>query len=129
MNARKYGRRLTASRLDKHLWTVIDRVYGRIPMAMISPIAWPLPVLWRIRTLISELAPGGGIRGVVLGHSHRPGVRHFDGLTLFNLGGWMKNTRACAFIREGQRIQLVHIENRQRHLRWGKALHDSVVEA
>ena len=46
---------------------------------------------------------------------------------LFNLGGWMKNTRACAFIREGQRIQLVHIENRHHELRWGKVLHDSLL--
>jgi predicted phosphodiesterase len=127
LNARKYGSHLSASRLDKRIWTVIDRVYGTIPMAMISPFAWPLPVLWRIRTLVTEVAPLGTIRGVVLGHSHRPGVRQFDGLTLFNLGGWMKNTRACAFVREGPRIQLVHIENRRHHLRWGKVLHDSVL--
>ena len=65
---------------------------------------------------------------MVLGHSHRPGVRNFDGLTLFNLGGWMKNTRACAFVREGPRIQLIQIENRRHQLRWGKVLHDSVLE-
>ena len=38
----------------------------------------------------------------------------------------MKNTRACAFIRDGEQIQLIHIENRQHTLRWGKVLYDSV---
>jgi predicted phosphodiesterase len=122
LNDRKYGSHLSASRLDKHVWTVIDRVYGTIPMAMISPIAWPLPVLWRIRALVNEVAPSGGVHGVVLGHSHRPGVRTYENLTLFNLGGWMKNTRACAFVREGEHIRLVHIENRRHQLRLGKVL-------
>ncbi len=122
LNQRKYGSHLTASRLDKRVWTVIDRIYGTIPMAMISPIAWPLPVLWRIRTLVDEVAPNGGIHGVVLGHSHRPGVRKHKNLTLFNLGGWMKNTRACAFVREGEHIQLIHIDNRRSQLRLGKVL-------
>jgi hypothetical protein len=78
--------------------------------------------------LVKEIAPHGGVRGVVLGHSHRPGVRHVSGLTLFNLGGWMKNTRAYAFIRDRSRVKLVHIENRSRQLRLGHVLHESHID-
>ena len=127
LNKRKYGSHLSASRLDKHVWTVIDRVYGTIPMAMINPIAWPLPVLWRIRALVNEVAPDRSVHGVVLGHSHRPGVRNFENLTLFNLGGWMKNTRACAFVRDGPQIQLIQIDNRRHELRLGKVLFQDVL--
>jgi len=128
LNERKYGSHRMGSRLDKHVWTIIDRVYGTIPMAIISPISWPWHVTRRIEALVEEVDPHRTVRGVVLGHSHRPGVRHQGDLTLFNLGGWMKNTRACAFVREGQRIRLVHIENRRRELAWGKVLHDQVLQ-
>lgn len=128
LNQRKYGSHRVGSRLDKHVWTIIDRVYGTIPMAIISPISWPWHVRRRIESLVEEVDPSRSVRGVVLGHSHRPGVRHQGNLTLFNLGGWMKNTRACAFIREGQRIRLVHIENHKRELGWGKVLHDSTLK-
>jgi UDP-2,3-diacylglucosamine pyrophosphatase LpxH len=77
----------------------------------------------RIKAFVDEVAPNGGVHGMVLGHSHRPGVRHFRGLTLFNLGGWMKNTRAYGFVRTGSQVQLIHIENRSQRLKWGKVLH------
>jgi hypothetical protein len=93
-------------------------------MALLNPVAWPFPVVRRIEALVREVAPKGAVRGVVLGHSHRPGVLHAGDLTLFNLGGWMKNTRACAFIREDDHVKLVHIENRGRHLRLGQVLHE-----
>lgn len=128
LNAKKFGSFRMASRVDRHVWTVVDRVYGSIPMAILSPIAWPWPVMKRIELLVKEIAPHGGVRGVVLGHSHRPGSRHLNGLTLFNLGGWMKNTRAYAFVREHSRARLVHIENRSHHLRWGHVLHDAEFE-
>lgn len=129
LNSKKFGPTRLASRVDKHVWTVIDKVYGAIPMALLSPIAWPWPVTRRIKALVAELAPHGGVRGVVLGHSHRPGVRRMGELTLFNLGGWMKNTRAFAFVRDHHRAKLIHIENRSHTLRWGHVLHDSEFEA
>jgi len=125
LNTKKFGTFRMSSRVDRQVWTVIDRVYGSIPMAMLSPIAWPWPVTKRIQALVKEVSPQGGISGVVLGHSHRPGVKKLDGMTLFNLGGWMKNTRAYGFIREREQIKLVHIENRSHQLRWGEVLHQS----
>ena len=125
LNEKKFGAHRMGSRLDGQIWKLVEHVYGSIPMAILCPIAWPWPVMKRISALVKEVAPKGGVHGVVLGHSHRPGVRHFEGLALFNLGGWMKNTRACAFIREGRQLKLVHIENRSRQLRWGQVLHQA----
>lgn len=123
LNHRKFGQGRAGSR-SRHIWRVIDHVYGSIPMAMLNPIAWPWPVVRRIRGLVDEIAPNGGVRGVVLGHTHRPGVRRLGDVTLFNLGGWLKNTRAYAFIREGDRARLVHVENHTRKLCFGEVLHD-----
>jgi len=124
LNTRKFGPRRSASRAGRHVWTVVDHVYGSIPMALLNPVAWPWPVVRRIEALVREVAPHGGVRGVVLGHSHRPGVRQAGDLALFNLGGWIKNTRACAFLREGSHVKLIHIENRGHHLRFGQVLHE-----
>ncbi|HEY3320625.1 MAG TPA: metallophosphoesterase family protein [Planctomycetota bacterium] len=129
LNLKKFGTFRIGSRRDNEVWRVIDRVYGSIPMALLFPLKWPWPVRRRIAELVREIAPHGGVRGVVLGHSHRPGVRRMEDLTLFNLGGWMKNTRACAFTREGSRVKLIHIENRSRHLRWGTVLHEADLRA
>ncbi len=98
-------------------------------MAMMFPFKWPLPVVRRIKALADEIAPNGAVRGVVLGHSHRPGVRHYKGMTLFNLGGWMKNTRAYGFVRRGTNTRLVHIDMRGERLQWGKTLHESELAA
>ena len=124
LNEKKFGARRMASRNGRHIWRVIDRVYSSIPMAILNPIAWPWPIRRRIKSLLAEVAPQGGVRAVVLGHTHRPGVRCLGEVTLFNLGGWIKNTRACGFVREGQRIKLVQIENRSRQLCWGRILHE-----
>jgi predicted phosphodiesterase len=123
LNDRKYGTRRQNSRSANRFWEVIDRMYGRIPMALMMPFRWPWPVARRIKAFVDEVAPGGGVHGVVLGHSHRPGVRRFRGLTLFNLGGWMTNTRAYGFVRAGSQVQLIHIDNRAQRLKWGKVLH------
>jgi UDP-2,3-diacylglucosamine pyrophosphatase LpxH len=128
LNDKKFGPKMSASRIDRHIWTVIDRVYGRIPMALLSPIAWPWPVMKRIEALVKEVAPQGGVQGVVLGHTHRPGVKTFNNLKMFNLGGWMKNTRAYGFVRDKHNVSLIHIENRQKQLRWGEVLHQSELE-
>lgn len=125
LNTRKFGARREASRVGRHVWTIVDRVYGSIPMALLNPVAWPWPVVRRIKALVREVAPRDAVRGVVLGHSHRPGVRRLGDLTLFNLGGWMRNTRAYAFVREGDHVKLIHIENRSRHLRFGHVLHEA----
>jgi predicted phosphodiesterase len=129
LNEKKFGPARLASRADRHIWTVVDHVYSKIPMALLSPIAWPWPVLKRIQALVDEVAPTGGVRGVVMGHSHRPGVRALNNLKLFNLGGWLKNTRAYGFIREGREVRLIHIENRQKRLRWGRVLHHSELDS
>jgi predicted phosphodiesterase len=128
LNEKHYGKHRSATRNGKHIWTIVDRVYGTIPMAILNPFAWPWPVTRRIQTLVKEIAPEGGVRGVVLGHSHRPGVRKLGDLTLFNLGGWMKNTRAFAFVRDGREIKLIHIENRSRQLRWGRVMHQAELD-
>jgi len=129
LNDKKFGTFRSASRVDRHVWTVIDRVYGSIPMALLSPIAWPWPVTQRIKALVKELAPHGGVGGVVLGHSHRPGVRKLGDLSLFNLGGWMKNTRAYGFVRDYNTIRLVHVENRRKTLRWGHVIHEGELKS
>jgi predicted phosphodiesterase len=128
LNEKKFGATRQASRANHGMWKIIDRMYGKIPMAMMNPFAWPWPVVRRIKALAEEVAPSGTVHGVVLGHSHRPGVRNYRGMTLFNLGGWMKNTRAYGFVRHGSRIQLIHINNRAHRLHWGKVLHECEFE-
>ena len=125
MNEKKYGPHRQDSRSRHVVWKIIDKMYGRIPMAMMLPIKWPLPVVRRIKALADEISPEGAIRGVVLGHSHRPGVRHYKGIAMFNLGGWMKNTRAYGFIHHGPSVKLVHIDMRSDRMKWGKVLHES----
>ena len=125
MNEKKYGAHKQNSRSGHTVWKIVEHLYSRIPMAMMLPIKWPLPVVRRIKALADEIAPDGGVRGVVLGHSHRPGVRRYRGMTLYNLGGWMKNTRAYGFMRRGAKVKLVHIDMRAQRLQWGKVLHES----
>ena len=125
LNEKKFGAHRQDSRSKNLVWRIIDRMYGRIPMAMMIPFKFPMPVVRRIKAFADEVSPDGGVRGVVLGHSHRPGVRHYRGMTLFNLGGWMRNTRAYGFVRHGDNVQLIHIENRGKRLKWGRILHES----
>ncbi len=125
MNEKKYGPHRQDSRTKHLVWKIIDRMYGKIPMAMMLPFKWPLPVVRRIKALADEISPEGGVRGVVLGHSHRPGVRRYKGMTLFNLGGWIKNTRAYGFARNGSHVRLINIDMRAQRLKWGKVLHES----
>ena len=125
LNEEKFGPYRQDSRSRNLVWKIIDRMYGEIPMAMMLPFKWPIPVVRRIKALADEVAPDGGVRGVVLGHSHRPGVRRYRGMTLFNLGGWMRNTRAYGFVRHGGHIQLIHIDFRGKRLKWGRVLHES----
>ena len=128
LNMGKFGPRRASSRAGRRVWTVVDRVYGSIPMALLNPLAWPWPVVRRIKALVREVAPPRGVRGVVLGHSHRPGVRQAGELTLFNLGGWIENTRACAFVRENDQVKLVQIENRGRRFRFGHILYQAALD-
>ena len=55
------------------------------------------------------------------------GTMHVGGLPVFNLGGWMKNTRACGFMREGPQARLVQIENRRGSIYWGHALYETAI--
>ena len=83
LNQKKFGPRRVASRNGRPLWQAFDRVYTSIPMAVLLPLAWPWPVTRRIRRLLKEIAPAGGVHTVVLGHSHRPGVRRLERLDSF----------------------------------------------
>jgi UDP-2,3-diacylglucosamine pyrophosphatase LpxH len=126
LNKRKFGDQRAASRVGRHVWTIVDRVYGAIPMALLNPVAWPWPITRRLARLVQEVAPEGGVRAVVLGHSHRPGVRHMGGLTLFNLGGWIRNTQACAFVHDRNGIKLIRIENGGHEPHLGHVLYEAL---
>jgi UDP-2,3-diacylglucosamine pyrophosphatase LpxH len=122
-NSQHYGERRIASRQNKTVWKIVDHMYGRIPMAVLNPFAWPWTVVKRIQALVDEVGPDGGVRGVVLGHSHRPGVKKLgEHVTLFNLGGWIRNTRACAFVQDGNHVRMIHIDNRAKQLQFGKTM-------
>jgi UDP-2,3-diacylglucosamine pyrophosphatase LpxH len=123
LNQKKFGPSRAASRAGRPFWKAVERLYTSIPMALWLPAAWPWPVTRRIRRLVGEVAPPDGIHAVVLGHSHRPGTRRLKDLRLFNLGGWLKNTRACAFVHIGPQMQLIQIENRHGFPAWGKVLY------
>lgn len=127
LNEKKFGTHRVNSRANQKVWTFVERMYGRIPMHLMMPFKFPVHVRKRIKALVDEVAPDGGVRAVVLGHSHRPGVRHYRGMELFNLGGWIKNTRACGFARHGKHTQLVQIDMRGKIMRWGKVLFDGEI--
>ena len=124
LNAKKFGPARTESRANHAGWEFVEHVYGKIPMHLLIPFKFPWHVRKRIKALAGEVAPPGAVRAVVLGHSHRPGVRHFKGMTLFNLGGWIKNTRAFGFVRRGKHTQMIRIDTRAKRMCWGKVLHE-----
>ena len=99
LNQKKFGPHRTESRANHAGWQLVEHMYGRIPMSMMIPFKFPWHVRVRIKNFVEEVAPEGGVSGVVLGHSHRPGVKRYSGMTLYNLGGWIKNTRAFGFVK------------------------------
>lgn len=125
LNDRKFGKRI-ASRLNKRGWALIGAAYERIPQALARPLVWHWGTRHRVRRLAGEVQEAGAenVRAMVFGHSHCPGVKQVDRLTVFNLGGWMKNTRACGFVKEGPLCKLVQIENGHRQPHWGKVVHE-----
>ena len=140
LNKKHYGDHRHGSRHGKSSWTWVEKAYASIPQRMLTPLMWN-PILKRRLLLMAHevggieakirglpdhkpMLPGGPVRAAVFGHSHCPGVRKFKGLTVFNLGGWVSNTRACGFIQEGRQGRLVMIEN-LRHPHWGKVLHEA----
>ena len=124
LNAKKFGPARMESRANHPGWEFVERVYGKIPMQLMIPFKFPFHVRKRIKALAEEIAPAGAVRAVVLGHSHRPGVKHYGGMTLFNLGGWITNTRAYGFARRGSQAQMIRIDTRADRMCGGKVLHE-----
>lgn len=120
LNARKFGQRRVGSRADKTHWGLISEAYERLPQGLLRPFVWNWATRRRVRRLAGEAANGEEIQAVVFGHSHLPGVRRVGNLTVFNLGGWMKNVHACGFMREGRHCRLVRIEHGRGQPHWGR---------
>jgi UDP-2,3-diacylglucosamine pyrophosphatase LpxH len=130
LNQKYFGPERIRSRQGKRLWRIIEHIYTRFPTVLIRPIAWWPPAIRRLKRFVTQLEANDDekkIRGVVLGHSHRFGVKKLGANSpiLFNLGGWLKNTRACAFVRDGQSVKLIQINNHQQPVRWGKTLYEA----
>ncbi|MCW8131018.1 MAG: metallophosphoesterase family protein [Planctomycetota bacterium] len=130
LNERKFGPKRVSSRLNKRGWALIGAAYERIPQDLCRPLVWHWGTKLRVRKLAGEIQEAGAetVRAMVFGHSHCPGMKRLDGLTVFNLGGWMKNTRACGFVKEGPRCRLVAIENGKGPPRWGATLNEMTLE-
>lgn len=124
LNARKYGPHKVGSRANGAHWALLGHAYDRIPQKLAAPIAWNPLLGKRIERFAREASPGANVRAVVFGHTHCPGVRRFGGVTAFNLGGWMKNTRPCAFVHKNKRLRLKEIEHRRGGLRLGRKVHE-----
>ncbi|MCA0995894.1 UDP-2,3-diacylglucosamine diphosphatase [Alloyangia pacifica] len=58
---------------------------------------------------LTRLAEAAGARGVICGHSHKPGVRLRSGITYANCGDWVDSLTALAEDFDG-RLQLVSYE-------------------
>jgi len=123
LNHRKYGAHRTASRNDRVWWKMIERAYGRFPQSVLTPLAWNWYARRRVVKLAGEMGAGEPVRAVVLGHTHCPGFRRVRDLLVFNLGGWMHNTKAFGFVHDGDQARLVRIETRHHELRWGPPRH------
>ncbi|MCZ7647570.1 MAG: metallophosphoesterase [Planctomycetota bacterium] len=128
LNARKFGPRRFGSRRDKPHWAWIESAYAHIPQRLCAPVVWNPVVCLRARKLAGEMAGGERVRAVVFGHTHVPGHRRAGELDLVNLGGWLANTRACGFVREGSRAQLLRIRDRRGSPRWSETLYEGRLE-
>jgi len=128
LNKRKFHKRIS-SRLNKKHWSLVDAAYRRIPQALARPLLWHWGTRRKVRKLAGEAAEAGDekVRAVVFGHSHCPGVNRAGDLLVFNLGGWMRNTRACGFLKRGSACRLVQIANKHHEPRWGETLHETQV--
>jgi UDP-2,3-diacylglucosamine pyrophosphatase LpxH len=131
LNQKHYGPERIGSRHKKLIHSMIEHLYNTVPTPLIRPIAWWPSALNRLKKFVAQVAleVGGAekIRGVVMGHSHRFGLKKLGANSplLFNLGGWLRNTRACAFVRDGHSVKLIQINNHQQPVRWGKTLYEA----
>jgi predicted phosphodiesterase len=119
LNADKFGPERNGSRHGKRSWKLIEHAYERFPHVLLFPLLWRRSIKQRMVALAEEVRREGPVHAMVLGHSHSPGMRHFRGLHVFNLGGWMRNTRPCAFVFENGFGRLIRIETRGREPSWG----------
>jgi predicted phosphodiesterase len=119
LNADRFGPERKASRLNKRTWEFVEYAYKRFPHVLLVPILWRSSVQRRMKALAEELRHEGPVHAMVLGHSHSPGARHLKGLHVFNLGGWMSNTRPYGFIFENGWGRLTRIETHGGEPSWG----------
>lgn len=125
MNAKRFGPERGGSRKDRHTWRMVEHAYQKFPHVLLVPLLWRSSVKRKMLAMAREVAREGPVHAMVLGHSHAPGVRHLPGLHVFNLGGWMKNTRACGFIFEKGWGRLVQVEKNRGQPRWGRVWHEA----
>jgi predicted phosphodiesterase len=125
MNAERFGPERSGSRKDKHTWRIVEHAYRRFPHVLLVPLLWRSSIKRKMLAVAREVAKEGAVHAMVLGHSHAPGVRHLRSLHVFNLGGWMQNTRACGFIFENGWARLVHVEKKHGQPQWGRVWHEA----
>jgi len=123
MNKERFGPERGGSRKDQHTWRLVERAYKSFPHVLLVPVLWRSSIKKRMLAVAQEVSKEGPVGAMVLGHSHAPGVRHLNGLHVFNLGGWMQNTRACGFVREDKNVRLIEIEKKHGTPQWGRVWH------
>lgn len=125
LNRERFGPDRGGSRMGKHTWRLVEHAYRSFPHVLLVPLLWRSSIKRKMLAVANEVSKEGPVQAMVLGHSHAPGVRHVNGLHVFNLGGWMQNTRACGFIHDGERMRLVQIEKKSGEPRWGRVWHEA----
>jgi predicted phosphodiesterase len=125
MNTERFGPERSGSRKDKHTWRMVEHAYRSFPHVLLVPLLWRSSIKRKMLAVAREVAKEGPVHAMVLGHSHAPGVRHLHALHVFNLGGWMQNTRACGFIHEHGWGRLVQVEKKRGQPQWGRVWHET----
>jgi predicted phosphodiesterase len=123
LNRRKFGPHRRASRMDKAGWRIVEGAYERLPQHLARLLFWSRLARRRLAGLARQAAPDPlGLGAIVFGHTHCAGFGQWDGLDLYNLGGWMTNTQPCGFESEGLEVRLRAVEFRAGRPRWGRCL-------
>jgi predicted phosphodiesterase len=125
MNKERFGPERGGSRKDKQTWRFVEHAYRRFPHVLLVPLLWRSSIKRKMLAVAREVAQEGAVHAMVLGHSHAAGVRHLGSLHVFNLGGWIQNTKACGFIHEHGWARLVHVEKKRSVPQWGRVWHET----
>jgi len=128
MNKERFGPERGGSRKGRQTWRLVEHAYRSFPHVLLVPVLWRSSIKKRMLAVAQEVSREGPVGAMVLGHSHAPGVRHLGSLHVFNLGGWMQNTRACGFIHDGEAVRLIQIEKKHGAVRWGRVWHQTRIE-